>query len=451
MNYNTHRVVTIKKIINGGYGLAHLTTGKAVLVRYALPGETVSISPVRQHRRFDYAAVAEVIEPSPDRVTAPCPYYYRCGGCDLQHASYARQCTLKDEIVRELISGSESEALKRTVYRIKQIIPSPKEFFYRQRIRMKVDKRGIPGFTHFRSHQIVPVRKCLLAAKPINDCLEQLCAHQDFKSLAPAAEELELILNQFSGKVSLRLMLRRSPRPADRSRALTLVGDMDILERLFFYGRNFAQLGPYGSEDSPKDTLLGFEIEDDLPIRLGWEIGGFSQVNLQQNLEMIRLVRQFASPEPSDRILDLYCGMGNFSIPLARDADTVVGIEGQGSAIRSARRNAESNNLTNCTFIKSEVASACRDLLSKGELFETVVCDPPRRGLAEIASLAGRLARQRIVYVSCDPATLIRDLQELVSGGFTITTVQPVDMFPHTHHLETVVVLEKNQSGSRKH
>ncbi len=159
---------------------------------------------------------------------------------------------------------------------------------------------------------------------------------------------------------------------------------------------------------------------------------------------MIQLVQQFARPEPTDRILDLYCGMGNFSVVLARQAGAVLGIEGQGSAIRSAKSNAERNHLTNCTFIKSDVASACRDLAARGESFATVICDPPRRGLSGLAGLAGILATTRMVYISCDPATLCRDLQDLVGQGFFIGAIQPLDMFPQTHHLETVVLLEKN-------
>ena len=446
MNYNTRPVVTIKKIVNGGYGLAELPNGKAVLVRYTLPGETVSLSPVRQQKRFDYAAVAEVIEPSPDRVTAPCPYYYRCGGCDLQHASYARQCSLKEEIVTELISGSELVTLNQSVSPLKPISRSSDHFGYRQRIRMKIDQRGNPGFSHFRSNKIVVVENCLLAAEPINTCLRELRGHDEFKHLTSICEELELTLNQLTGKVSLRLILHRPPRPADRLRAQTLTIDIEVLERLFFSGQDFAQEGPYGAGNERQDNLLGFELDAAPPITLRWEVGGFSQVNLQQNLKMIDLVRQFARPSPTERILDLYCGMGNFSVPLARQAEAVLGIEGQGSSIRSARRNGQSNNLTNCAFIKSDVTSACRDLVARGETFATVVCDPPRRGLAGLAGLTGSLARNRIVYVSCDPATLCRDLQELVGHGFFIRTIQPVDMFPQTHHLETVVLLEKDLS-----
>lgn len=446
MNYNTPRVVTIKKIINGGYGLAQLPTGKAVLVRYALPGETVSISLVRQQKRFDYTAVAEVVEPSPDRIAAPCPYYHRCGGCDLQHASYTAQCRLKDEIIRDLLSGGESKTLRQSVSLLRPIIGSADYFGYRQRIRMKIDERGNPGFSHFRSHKIVSIKNCLLAAEPINTCLSELRTHAEFKHLGSISEELELSLNHLSGKVSLHLFLGRPPRPADRRRAQTLAADIDILDRLFFSGQNFAQEGPFGDGEERQDNLLGFEFEDEQPLTLRWEVGGFSQVNLPQNVKMIQLVHQFVRPEPTDRILDLYCGMGNFSVALARQAGAVLGIEGQGSAIRSAKSNAERNHLTNCTFIKSDVASACRDLAARGETFATVVCDPPRRGLSGLAGLAGSLARKRIVYISCDPATLCRDLQELVGQEFCIREIQPLDMFPQTHHLETVVLLEKKSS-----
>jgi 23S rRNA (uracil1939-C5)-methyltransferase len=222
-----------------------------------------------------------------------------------------------------------------------------------------------------------------------------------------------------------------------------LTANHAILDRVFFHGRDFAQEGLHGNTET-QNNLLGFEIGGAEPLRLCWEIGGFSQVNLGQNLKMIDLVRSYVQPRAADRILDLYCGMGNFSIPLARQAAELVGIEGQRSAIRSARRNAERNNLTNCSFQKGEVLSACRELVASKASFAAVVCDPPRQGLGPLTGLAAALAREKLVYVSCDPATLVRDLQDLAARGWSIKTIQPVDMFPQTHHLETVVLLEKS-------
>jgi 23S rRNA (uracil1939-C5)-methyltransferase len=311
---------------------------------------------------------------------------------------------------------------------------------------MKIDDRGNPGFAHFRSHRIVAVKHCLLAAPPINECLAGLQGDTNFSHLASVTEEMELVLDEISNKVALRLLLKRPVRPADRRNARELTATLMVLDRVFFHGRDFAQEGPHGSGE-PESNLLGFQIEETDPLTLYWEIGGFSQVNPGQNRKIIELVRRLVQPTSADRILDLYCGMGNFSIPLARQAAELVGIEGQGSAIRSARRNAERNRLTNCSFQKSDVLSACRDLVAGKISFETVVCDPPRQGLGPLAQLAADLVRRKLVYVSCDPATLVRDLQVLVECGLSIKTIQPVDMFPQTHHIETLVMLEKSGAG----
>lgn len=445
MNCN-NQVVTISKIVNGGYGLSETVDGKKLFVRHCLPGETVSVQITDEKKRIAFGHAVKICTPVSGRTTPPCPYYGKCGGCDLQHADYQTQLRLKETILEELLARSPvaDTALKSGVLR--PIVGADQPLGYRQRIRLKIDGRGKPGFTHFRSHKVIEVAQCQLAAEPLNTCLSSLRAQASFKSLAAVAEEGELLFDELSATVVLRLLLKRPVRPADRRHALDLTAAIATLDRVFFHGRKFAQEGPIGGEEA-QSKLLGVTCDAAEPLTLRWEVGGFSQVNQRQNLKMIELVQQGARPGPSDQILDLYCGMGNFSLPLAREAAGVIGIEGQGSAIRSARRNSEYNRITNCSFIKSEVASACRKLVDDGARFDLVVCDPPRRGLGSLAGLVGTLARRKVIYVSCDPATLVRDLQVLVDLGLSIKTIQPVDMFPQTHHLETVAVLEKNGSS----
>ena len=449
MNCN-NQVVTIAKIVNGGYGLAEAKDGRKLFVRHCLPGERVAVEITEEKKRICFGHAVHVHSPAPGRTTPPCPYYGRCGGCNLQHGDYPTQLTLKEAILTDLLARSPIGAVIGQTDAVRPIIGAEHPFGYRQRIRMRIDDQGNPGFSHFRSNRIVAVEHCLLAAAPINDCLLGLRGDTNFRHLASVTEEMELLLDELSNKVALRLRLKRPVRPADRCNARELTAKLTMLDRLFFHGRDFAQEGPHASGDT-KSNLLGFVIDGPDPLTLCWEVGGFSQVNLGQNLKMIELVRKVVEPTSADRILDLYCGMGNFSIPLARLAAEVVGIEGQGSAIRSARRNARNNGLTNCSFQKNEVLSACRELTASGDSFDTVVCDPPRQGLGPLAQLAGDLVRNKMVYVSCDPATLVRDLQVLVECGLSIKTVQPVDMFPQTHHIETVVVLEKSGAGLRKH
>ena len=441
MNCN-NQVVTITKIVNGGYGLATAGDAKTLFIRQVLPGEKVEVRVTDERKRIGFGHVVNVHEPAPGRMTPPCPYYGRCGGCDLQHADYQTQLQLKEAIINELL-GSTVDGSGAQTGLIRPIIKSPEAFGYRQRLRMKIDTRGNPAFTHFRSRQTVAIEKCLLAAEPLNLCLSQVSANDEFSRLASSADEFEMMLNPLTNLVALRFFLRRPPRPADKHSARSLTMEVSVADRVFFHGTNFAQEGPYGRDDAQLDKSIGLEFNGPSPIKLFWEVGGFSQVNLAQNTRLIELVVRLAEPGPEDRILDLYCGMGNFSIPLARRAGEVLGVEGQRSAVRSATRNGEINGCTNCRFVTGDVSETCRDLITSGHSFETVICDPPRRGLAELVDLVGKLARKRIVYISCDPATLGRDLQRLEAHHFSILSIQPLDMFPQTHHIETVVVLEK--------
>lgn len=441
MNCN-NQVVIITKIVNGGYGLSAASDSRTLFVRHALPEEKVEVRVTDERKRIRFGHVVAVHEPAPGRINPPCPYYGRCGGCDFQHADYQTQLQLKATIIDELLSSTVDES-GGSAEAIQPVVESPEPFGYRQRLRMKIDTRGNPGFTHFRSRKTVAVKRCLLAAEPLNLCLSQVSADDDFRRLASSTDEFELLLNPLTNLVALRFFLRRPPRPADRNRARSLSRAVSTVDRIFFWGRNFVQEGPYGRGEAQQDKSIGFEFRGDPPIRLYWEVGGFSQVNLAQNVRLIDLVLRLAEPDPEDRILDLYCGMGNFSIPLARHSGQVLGVEGQRSAVRSAARNGELNGCNNCNFVTGNVAEACRDLIAGQDSFETIICDPPRSGMAELVDLVGRLARRRIVYISCDPATLSRDLQRLAAHNFSILSVHPVDMFPQTHHIETVVMLEK--------
>ena len=445
MNCN-NQVVDIIKIVNGGYGLASDADGRKVLVRFALPGERVAIQLTHEQQRVAFGHVVDVLNSASGRIVPPCPYYGRCGGCNLQHTDYKTQCTIKSDVLSELVSRSQIVLTSAHPDLIEPVIASPAAFGYRHRIRMKIDDRGRMGFNHFRSNKVIGVNSCLLAAESINRCLAMLSDNREFSRLAGLIEEVEFIHNPLSGKVSMLISLIRSPRPADRNHARLLCGDIDSLERIFFKGHNFSLEGPYCGDHDAEERLgksIGFSMVGSPSLQFTWEIGGFSQVNLEQNKMLIELVQDASRIKPTDRVLDLYCGMGNFSLALAARCNNIYGIEAQGAAIRSANANARANNLANCRYIKSDVLSGCRDLAAQHECFDLVICDPPRSGLAELTALLAELTGNRLIYISCDPATLCRDLAKLIGHGFHLRTLQPVDMFPHTHHIETVAVLEK--------
>lgn len=439
--------VKIEKIIHGGHGLGRLTTGQVVIVKHVLPGETVRLRIIDQKKKFATALLEEVLESSPARRTPPCPYYTVCGGCDFQHMDYATQLRIKQQIVTELLARSFPTMSEATGVPVADTLPSPHEWGYRQRIRLQPGPRDGLGFLRFRSHQVVPIDRCLLAAEPLNTVLEELNESALFARLLPHTKELELLVNPKHNGVICLLHTTRKPRPADKGTAIELTATSGV-EQVYFKGEDFPLTGPFTSDPEKASKLLHnpltLEGGDTSPFHLAWEVGGFCQVNLAQNNALVQHALRCSNLSPTESVLDLFCGMGNFSLPLASQAASLLGIEGQGSAIRSATRNSRDNNLTNTTFVKKPVHAACRELARQNHTFDCVVLDPPRQGVPGIAKEIASLARRCIVYISCDPATLCRDLNQFDRHGFAVKTVQPVDMFPHTHHIESVVLLEKN-------
>ena len=442
------QTITITKVINGGYGFGRLATGQVMLVRHLLPGETANVTIEEKKKNHLYGKAHQIIKKHPGRRDAPCKYYGKCGGCDLQLCDYNSQLSIKKEIIEDLFLRQSHNQLKTALEFLANPIGSPLEFVYRQRIRLQVDEQNSLGFRRFRSHEIIPIDCCLLAHKNINIALLELLNHKSSRKLTELSSEVELQLNPVSGNIICTFHFSRKPRPADIENARLLCRDIELLERIFFEGTDFPIQGPYATKEGEKlgNTLtLHYPgvSEDNSPLTLSWEVGGFCQVNLEQNVNLITTVLEFCQTNKRESILDLFCGMGNFSIPLASRVRRLFGIEGQGSAIRSAKANAARAGLTNCHFQKNPIHSACPDIVEKGQRFDCVVIDPPRQGAPELASQLATICSKRLVYISCDPATLCRDLVKLTAEGFSIKKIQPVDMFPQTHHIEIVVLLEK--------
>lgn len=435
-----NKSVRVEKIINGGYGLARRQDGRIVLLRNSLPHETVLYTIDEERKNTLFGTVSSVVEAHPHRIAPPCPYYGDCGGCNLQHCSYEQQLQMKTAILEDLFRGLQipPPPLPR---------PSPDRFGYRQRIRLQVEGGKI-GYYRSRSADIVPIRSCLIAHTIINGVLEALLQNDFFLRLCRHSRAAELHLDPVGG-VALMLHHQRPPRPKDRHTACQLVATSPGLERVFFKGEAFALAGPFTAdgEDPAAGRLFSLDLGDSAggaASTLSWEIDGFSQVNIGQNRNLVDHVLGLCTEAQNQSLLDLYCGMGNFSVPLAGRFDSVVGVEAQNAAIRSARRNSLAAGLDNTVFIKGAGEKVCRRLLREKEQFDTVLLDPPRQGIPDLAAVVAGLSRRRIIYISCDPATLARDIFKLCSHGLGVVSLQPFDMFPQTHHIETVAVLEKN-------
>lgn len=445
--------IEITKIINGGYGLAHLASGQIILVRHVLPGEIVTVTTDETKKNYILGEIGQIIAPHPARRIPPCPYAGQCGGCDLQHCDYPGQVAIKKSIIEDLLLRSTRVEMKEAVRLLADPIPAPAEFAYRQRIRLQVDSRGgTLGFHRFQSHSVIPIDRCLLARSEENSIIAVLKTHPDGRRLTGNATEVELQENPASGKTVVVCKTVRKPRPADLQSAERLCRAFPAIERIFLAGDSFPLMGPYGYlAGGPEKTDAANSLAVSYPAKAGlygefvlsWEAGGFCQVNLGQNINLIDTVLDFSRIGPTDRVLDLYCGMGNFAIPLAMRAKEVLGFEGQGSAIRSGVRNSAAAGLANVRFRKSPIHDACAELIAVGQQFDCVVIDPPRQGAPELAAALAALCRDQLIYISCDPATLCRDLGDLCDHGFSIGKIQPVDMFPQTHHIETVVLLNR--------
>ncbi len=446
MSAKNRHTVTITKVVTGGHGLAKLADGLLVMVPFVLPGETVVVAIEKQRKAFAEAVLLEVLTPSPQRVEPLCRYFRDCGGCLLQHGDYPSQLAIKEAILRDLLLRSRQWQALEIDLLCQPILASPKPFYYRQRIRLQVDANGRLGFFERRSHAVVEVMACPLAAAELNQVLGELRAHPAFRQVMRQAVALELLLSPLTGMVEVIVHLGRRPRAADQQAATLLAGDLPLVQALWLAGEGFAQSGPYGGagREGAKSSGIAFALPEDLGGRelvMRFEAGGFCQVNHQQNERLIRQLLAFAGVGSGEAVLDLFCGMGNFSLPLALSARQVLGTDLQRSSIRGAQANALANHVANCSFRRAEALDAVRDFGKAKERFDLILLDPPRQGCREIIPFLAGLGAKKIIYISCDPATLVRDLAQLQGLGFGLRKLRALDMFPQTCHVETIALL----------
>ncbi len=402
-------MLTITALSHSGDGIAH-ADGRTVFVPRALPGETVHAEITQTKKEVARARLVEVLTSSPARVPAPCPVFDRCGGCQLQHLTYDDQLKFKEDQVRtqlRRLAGLSDPPLR-------PILSAPEPFGYRNQIQWSLTAEGALGLRGQASHEVVPVEACLIAHPTIN------------------AVRARLTLEAESGleRITLRVDDAGEPlivlEPAEETPEVSL--DLPIAA---------AVLPP----DGPSFALaerdwLDITIKDRV-FRVS--AGSFFQVNVPQAERLVDLVLEALAPRPDDVVYDLYCGVGLFSAFLAPRVARLIGIETYAPAVDDAAANLDA--FDHVSLYNAEVD----DVLSALEDRPTaVVLDPPRAGLsARAAEALAAAGPERIVYVSCDPATLARDIARLARGGYRLAWAQPVDMFPQTFHIETVAALVK--------
>jgi len=421
--------VAIESVAFKGYGVARVH-GKVVFVPYTVTGDKAWIEVVEDKKKYSMGRVVEIIEPSPWRGTPPCPYFGSCGGCQWQHIDYLAQGKLKKEILRDIL---ERLGRLEEIPSIRTML-SPKPYDYRIRIQLKVKGKAI-GYYQERSHRIVEIDRCPISHPLVNQIIQEL---REESAALLRMEEIEINVSPEEGRGVVLFHPRSCDRrtehfmkkflqghPVLRGIALSRKGGFN------FFGDPALNLTIHLSQEGEKRHL-----------KLRISPGSFSQVNPEQNQALIQTVLQFSEVNKGDRVLDLYAGVGNLTLPLAIGARGVLGIEENRMAVEDARSNAERNRVTNCEFIQGRV----EDVLEhwEREKPDLVVLDPPRTGCKTVLDQVAKLKPKKIVYVSCEPTTFSRDFHLFSESGYQLQGLSLIDMFPQTYHMEVVGLLKQS-------
>ncbi len=426
--------IEITDLVHDGRGVGRVE-GKAVFVSGALPGETVRVRQTGRNRHYDEGETIEVLKRSPDRIEPRCPHFGVCAGCVLQHLGQDQQIAAKQHVLQENLS------------RIGHVTPGrvleplvDEAWGYRRKGRFSVryvEKKGrtVIGFRELNPRFVAELGECHTILPELGLRIGELSALVDSLAGKRSIPQIEFIAGD--GPVAL---VFRHLEPLTE-------GDQDIL-RGFARDSGFAILLQPGGVDSvrplwPEQIDLSFPIPE-FDLRLAFRPLDFIQVNAGLNQKMIARAVEMLDPQPSDRVLDLFCGLGNFTLPLARRAGRVVGVEGEAGLVARARDNAARNGLANVEFHAADLAKDLAQEPWMREGFDKLLIDPPRAGAAEVLAQLPLKGIKRIVYVSCHPGSLARDAGFLVAErGYKLISAGAMDMFPQTAHVESIALFEK--------
>lgn len=415
--------------------------GKAVFVAGALPGERVRFVRVQHHRQHDDGQLHEIIEASPDRVEPRCAHFGVCGGCSLQHMAPESQLAAKQRELADNLSRIARVEPGRWLEPVRGPV-----WGYRRRARLGakfVTKRGrvLVGFRERAKPYVAALGRCEILAEPVDGLIEPLSSLLTGLARGNTIPQIEVAVGENATVLVFRIL---EPLPPADLEALAAFEQAQGV-RVYLQPGGLETIHPLSGADQPLRYSLPAEA-----LEFDFLPSDFIQVNAQTNRALVARAMELLEAGPGDRVLDLFCGLGNFTLPIARRAGEVVGVEGEAGLVARARENARRNGIGNASFHVANLADP--DVARLPQLagpFSRMLLDPPRAGALEVLPRLAKLAPARIVYVSCHPGTLARDLGVLCGEhGYALAAAGVVDMFPHTNHVESIAVLDR-RSGRR--
>lgn len=441
---NQEHTVTIEGYGEGGMGVARID-GRVVFVHGALRGEKCRVLILKTLKSVAFAKVLEVIEPSSERITPDCPYFPRCGGCTYRHIRYEEELRLKKQRVQDNLSRIGGSDVT-----VEEILGARDTLRYRNKAQYPVSKDGAVGFYRARTHEVIECEHCLLVKPEADAAAEALREYMQSCRVAGYDEKTgrglvrHLYVRSNAAGESLVCVLVNGDKLPKEDRLVTLLRDACPKCTGIVLGTNTKKgnviLGDryrtlWGS-DRLEDTLCGKTFRLSVP--------SFYQVNRVQAERLYAKAIEFAGLTGQETVLDLYCGAGTITLALSDHAKKVLGAEIVPEGIDDARENAARNGVKNTEFFCGDASDVAKKLARENLRPDVITVDPPRKGLAaDVVESIAEMQPGRVVYVSCDSATMARDVKRLADLGYTAQRACAVDMFPRADHIETVVLLSK--------
>ena len=427
--------IEIEALSHEGRGISHIDN-KVIFTRGALPGEKVIASRTLSRAKYEEADVVEVIEPSLDRIDAKCSVYGICGGCSFQHLSSLNQISAKHDWLQSAFMGQSKVQPKEWLEPIQV-----ESWGYRRKARLGVryvakKEKVLVGFRERKSSFVTVMSRCEVLHPSLGDNLEILSECIEALSIKDHVPQIEVAIAEKD-----TILILRHLQPLNENDEKVLIDYAKKLSITWYLQS--------GGLDTIKPLKNPVQLTYSIPkhnIEMSFLPNDFTQVNFELNKKMIDLALDLLDLNENDDVIDLFCGLGNFTLPISRYANKVVGIEGDKGLVERAKANAEHNNITNALFYKADLFEDVSGFeWFRGKNYNKALIDPSRTGAIEIVELLPKLNIERLVYVSCNPATLARDTAKLISLGFSLESAGVMDMFPQTAHVESIALFVRKK------